>query len=474
MSVSRIFDSSRRALATNQAGLSTTSHNISNVNTKGYSRQRVELKSDIPDSIGVHQVGRGVRLAGITRANNQFIDRRIEQETSALGELEGSADIYKQVEGLFNGDAERGIGEAVNRFFNEIRTLSTQPDAQPLRTAVRDSAAAVASRFQEFSENMTTLAGDVSRRIEGNVDEVNRLTQHIAKLNQQITETEMGGAPRNANDARDQRDLAMKDLAKLIPVKAIETENGSVTVMGDGIGVLVSGQDSVGMVATRAADDRFGTTTRIMIRDSSGKPNRDITEQISSGALGGLVRMGSRDLKQVVGKIDQLAFGLAKNVNQIHREAFGRDGMSGRDFFAEPDQVLGAAGALKLDSALERNVASLATADLPNASGDNRALLRIADLQDAKVFEGGDSNFTDYMSSVIGSVGIEVRKVNDGLVGQQDMVQQLSGFREELVGVSLDEEAIDMIKFQKAFDANAKMIQVADSMLETVINLKRF
>jgi flagellar hook-associated protein 1 FlgK len=120
------------------------------------------------------------------------------------------------------------------------------------------------------------------------------------------------------------------------------------------------------------------------------------------------------------------------------------------------------------------DLSTLATADSPDARGDNRRLLALADLEDAPVFENGQANFTNYMSSIVGSMGVEARAARDSLETQVSALNQLDTMREEAAGVSLDEEAMNMLKFQKAFDANAKLIQVADSMMETVLSLKRF
>ena len=143
------------------------------------------------------------------------------------------------------------------------------------------------------------------------------------------------------------------------------------------------------------------------------------------------------------------------------------------DFFA-PVSRNNAASAMNLSQAVANDTNAIASGYKLGATGDNRALLAIADLQDQKIFNGGSASFTDHAAGIVGTLGVELKSVNENLETQRGLVEQLSTVRERVAGVSLDEEAINMIQFQKAFDASAKMIQVADNLMDTVLNLKRF
>ncbi len=241
MSINRIMNQGKAALAANQIGLTTVSHNMSNVNTEGYSRQRTDFAAADPVSIGNIRVGGGVRVGGVTRAASEFANRRIEEETTSLGMLEGATEVLSQLETVLHDDGEQGLSKAVSRFFNDVRTLSTQPESQPLRAAVRESANSITTRFQSAASGVEQVREDLDRRVHGSVMDINMLTRRIGDLNRRIMETEVQGT--NANDERDSRDLALQQLSKIVNITVTPIENGGINVSSGKLGVLVNGVD---------------------------------------------------------------------------------------------------------------------------------------------------------------------------------------------------------------------------------------
>ena len=238
--VSAIMAQARSALTAAQVGLNTTAKNVSNVNTEGYSRQRVEFKAGTPQGHGVLRVGGGVDVGSINRTTNEFLTKRIIDESNSLGMHEGVAEVLNQLEVLFKEDGEVGISGIVSQFFNDMRTLSTQPDSIPLRAAVRESADAVTSRFRNLTQGVDQVVTDLDRRIEGSVAEINDLTNLVSNLNRQIMEIEVRGPSVVAADERDARDLAISKLSKLIDVQVTDIENGGISVSSGRLGPLVS------------------------------------------------------------------------------------------------------------------------------------------------------------------------------------------------------------------------------------------
>jgi flagellar hook-associated protein 1 FlgK len=469
------MNQARSGLVAAQVGQNTTAKNVTNVNTEGYSRQRVDFESGEPQNYGKHRLGGGVVVGSVGRVSSDFVNKRIEEESSNQGKLAGAADIYQQLEMVFKEDGETGLNASVSKFFNDLRTLSTQPEAVPLRAAVRESASAIAGRFQTTATAVHDVVQDVDRRVEASVNDINRLTKRIAELNGRIADIEMRGTGGSANDERDQRDLAVRQLAKYVDIKTVPTETGAITVTAGRMGPLVLASESFDLGAFRSSEGPNPGTLRVfmMSQVNNTKP-KDVTEKIEGGEVSGLLNIRDSVIPNLMGKIDQLAYNLASSVNGVHSQAYGRDGKNGVNFFEDPGSVHGAASRLALSQDVKSDLANIAAAEVPNAAGDNRALLKMADLQDAKIFEGGKANFTDYASSIVGKLGVEIKATNDNLETQKDLVGQLDTMREQVSGVSLDEEAMNMLKFQKAFDANAKMIQVSDQMMDTVLNLKRF
>ena len=471
-----ILTQAKGALVAAQVALNTSAKNVSNINTPGYSRQRVELQAGEATTLGNKgRSGGGVEIGGITRAASPFVDRRIVEENSSLGRLEGMSEILNQLEMAFVNDGENGISAAVTQVFNDFRTLSTQPDAMPLRVALKESANTLCNRFRSASESVDQVVKDADSRLEGSVIELNEHLSKIGKLNQQIMEIEFRGKAMVANDERDARDGELAKLAKLLPVEVTKTETGVINISSGRVGPLLNGTDAVQFKAMRADGMGVQGTLKVFrLNQVPGGKDKDISGRIDGGAIGGLLKVRDETVPALMAKIDSMASTLATEVNAIHRESFGRNGTKGIDFFDEPFSTKGAASMMAVSGDVANDVANIAAGSVANASGDNRALLRISDLQSAPLFDGGRASLIDVSAGMIGQLGVELRAVHVNMDAQKGLMDQLGNMKTEISGVSLDEEALDALKFQKAFDSSAKMIQMADQMLDTVINLKRF
>ncbi len=476
MSISRIMNQGQTSMAANQMSLATTSHNVANVNTKGYSRQTVQMVTNTPQNMGNLQVGGGAKVGSIHRVTSEFVNRRLEQENSNLGRVESTADVFSQLEQVFKNDGEAGITKAVSTFFNDVRNLSVQPESVALRTTVKESARGLTTQFKNAVTSIDSITEDINNRISANVAEVNSLTTRIGDLNNRIVQIEIGGTSM-ANDERDQRDMAVQALSKIMEVKAIPTENGSLNIMAENAGPLVNGSESFKLITSHERPSSMGGPGVIRVKmegTAGGGAARDVTDTFENGGMAGLVKVRDQMIPRILGRIDQVAHTLSSEVNRVHAEGFGLDGKNGHQFFAESGVVDGAARSMSISDSLDKNVDAIAASRTSRASGDNGGLLKIAAIQDSKVFDDGRSTITDFSAATVGGLGAEIKASNEVLASQSDVVSQLSNFREQVSGVSLDEEALNMVKFQKAFDASAKVIQVADQMLDTVLNLKRF
>ncbi len=473
MSINRVLSQGKGAMAANQLGLATSSHNIANANTKGFSRQRVDFEANSPVTNGQHRIGAGVIVGKVSRTTNHFVNKRIEDENSDLGKFGALNETYVQLEADLGSEAEAGVTNRMTNFFNDLRSLATEPSSVPLRSAIRESAESVVGRFKNISDNINLLKDDFDRRLESSVMEVNSLTNKIAELNKRIVDIEVHKGS-YANDERDNRDLAVRDLAKIIPVDIADLENGSIAVSSKRIGVLVDISSNYELAAVREVDPIHNSAVRIRTKEADGSLGKDVTRHITNGSMGGLLESRDRVLPTIKNRMDTLAYGFANSINSLHQKGYGLSGKTGVDFFKLDGGVRDAASLISVSDDVKNDLTKIAAGETAGAKGDNRNLLAIADLQDAKIFENGEANFTDYLSSMIGNVGVESRSISDSLDTQVGVMNQLETLREESSGVSLDEEAVDMLKFQKAFNANAKLIQVADSMMETVLSLKRF
>lgn len=383
MSIIRVLNQGKGAMSTAQLAIATTSHNVSNANTEGYSRQRVDMVTNDPAPISGHMIGSGVKVGSVTRSNNDFIARRLSEENTSLGKFQGMSEVLDQVEQVFQDEKGQGVADGLNSFFNSVRTLSTQPDSLSLRTAVRESARNLTSRFQGITNGLDQVYEDLNRRIEGAVLDVNHLTNKIATLNQQILEAEASGV--NANDVRDSRDLAIQKLSGIIDVKVIPGEKGILNIMSGNAGVLVNGSENFNLLTQREdGTDTLPPSVMVKLESVVGSKHKDITNAFDEGSLGGFLQVRDRVVPEMLNRVNTLAYSLTQEVNQVHQNSFGLDSEIGRTFFNSIDKVDGAARNFAISENLDSDLETMAAGLRPGAPGDNRALLDLAELQDKK------------------------------------------------------------------------------------------
>ena len=279
---------------------------------------------------------------------------------------------------------------------------------------------------------------------------------------------EMTGA--NANDERDRRDLLVKRLSENLDISyAEDTKSGMLNITAGKTGILVAGT-SYEQIKTTTTDDN---KTQILYELSKGGMQVDITDQFKRGSIGGAIAVRDNLVQDLRGHLESLSYNISNEVNKAHREGFDRSGNPGINFFEIPQNGEYNVQDLKVSSAILDDSSLIAAAAKPNSVGDNATANVIHSLQFKHVMEDGKYTFDDFYNSKVGQIGIMAQRANSGLETQQNIVEQLKNTRESVSGVSLDEEATKLIEFQKSFEANARIIKMADEMFDTVLNLKR-
>jgi flagellar hook-associated protein 1 FlgK len=468
-----LFNTGKSALFTSRAALATTGHNISNVNTEGYSRQRVEQESANPQKLGNVVFGSGVKISSIQRINDEYLTRQLANETKSLGQYEEKEIALSQADAIFNELNNEGLNRLMSRFFNEFRKLGNEPESEALRATVRESTEQLVGDFHRLSRSIQDIQKNIDVRIESNVRQANELIERIAKLNEEIKRYELHSG--QAGDLRDKRDMAIRKLSEILDVSVATDERGSLTLNLEGVGPLVSGTLVNKIYVEKAhADPSVGRPENsYVIRVENIADGGEVTQKIKNSRLGGLIEARDKILGQASRRLDELAYMFAKKVNEIHRLGFNMNGTTGVDFFEEPVQVYGAAQRLSVSEAVKSDFKNIATGLEPDSPGDNRITQLIAKLQHARIMGNGNSTFDDFYNATVADVATVAQKNKQVLEHQTHIVGQLEKLRQSISGVSLDEETMNLVQFQQAFNASAKVIQVADEMLDTILNLKR-
>lgn len=453
-----------QALTTQQQAISVTSHNIANVNTPGYSRQKLVTTTNIPSDSAVGPMGNGVSAVAIERIYDRFINDQINNESQELGRWDAQKNAVESLEMIFNETYGSGLNEAMSEYWNAWQALSNNSAGSAERQVLVTRGQILSSTFNKLDSDLTRSQQDLDLAIAATVTDVNRLSAQLADLNQKVVSSETG--TQNANDFRDQRDLVLKELSELIDLNAFEDANGSVSVLIAGGRPLVSGTASWQLSTELNAS---GLQDVVWLDDDGNSVN--INNDISGGKLKGWLETRDVLIPGFLNRLDTLAQTLVTEVNNLHQTGFDLNGIAGEVFF----DGTGTAADIEVNANIVGDpgliAASFDPLPFPSVPGDNRNAVEIAKLQHQLLMSGNTATFNDYYSSLVRDVGNEVLKSDSYYTHQSEMVAQLDNYRESISGVSLDEEMINLIKFQNAYAAAAKLVTTADELMQTVLQM---
>ncbi|MGE3261631.1 MAG: flagellar hook-associated protein FlgK [Bacteriovoracia bacterium] len=466
-----MFNIGKSGLMVTKQALTTTSHNIANVNTEGYSRQNVEQGSAPPTTNGRLTIGQGAFAKKVTRVSDEYLEKRIQSEHKNFANME-EKDVYlQQTEQIFNESNNDGLNRLATRFFNEFRQLSTDPSNPAIRAAVRESSSQLSSDINRMDRELKEVSHNIDARLEGYVREVNSLAREVRDLNLLIQKSELGGG--EAPDLHDKQDLALKKLGALADISTSKDNNGRVTVTLAGQVAIVAGEMVKELETSRTpADPASGKPEGAMDIFISDPVPAKMTGFLKTGRLGGLLEVRDKDIGAAQDRINTIAFTMANEVNNLHRQGFGLDGAGNRNFFAQPLNKESAAATLKISADIADNLDAIAAAKDPAGQSDNRMAVALSGLGDLKGVMGDqNSSILDSYNSMVSELAVKTGATKRGLVFQKDVLSQLENVRESLVGVNLDEETANLIRFQHAYAASAKVMSVADETLQSVLNM---
>lgn len=473
-----ILDVAHRGLSVASLGLRTTGHNIANVDTPGFSRQSQVRATAYPVPSGIGNLGMGVEQLSIERITDPFIQAQLLRQGSALGAADSQARILSHIEETLNEQDGEGLTAALNQFYDSFHDLATTttPGAPVEREAVRSTATALIDTVRRLDGQLRQQQSDADEGIRAMVPEVNRLTQQINQLNEEIVRMEVN-AP--ANDLRDRMELLIRDLSEIVDVNTFHDGQGRLVVtLSNGL-PLVEGGNARQLEAVTDPTNPFDPT-HASLRYRDGANDIDVTADIGAGRLGGLLRGRDTLIPAAIRSLDTIAYNLATSLNAVHRNGVGLGGAT-NDFFATPVAVEDAAQNLALDAAIANSTDAIA-AGLTSAPGDNENALELAALRDAQsaLFLPGDPpgpasgpsrSILDHATSLVTDVGQQARTFETSRAQQQRVLDTLESRREEISGVSIDEEVTRLVELQAAFQANARVVSVLDRLLGDVIEL---
>lgn len=449
----------RRALLSQQAVLQTIGHNIANLNTPGYSRQRVRLMSTQPEISVLGQFGSGVTIESVRQVRDLFLGTQYRTTNKDLGKFEYEEKTLSQIESLFNEPQDNSLGNTLNEFFNAFSSLSTDPGDSNSRRLVLSKARQLITGFRHLGAKLQEMQNTFNKDLVNMVKTVNGMTSEIARINQQIKVQELGGSV--ANDLRDRRDLIIDDLSNMIDVNVEEQANGSATVYM-GAMAIVDGDTALAL-ETQITSSTDRLSSKIFYKGST------IEVRNLSGQIAGLLSSRDEIIPKYIGQLNTLANFIVDEVNKIHVAGFGDDGSTGNYFF---DPTSRDAINMKLDQGIELDISKIAASSLISSvpgEGNNLIALALSELRNMRTMNNNNQTFGEFYDGLIGDLGIQTRETMSFRDNTNLLLNQIENNRQSVQGVSLDEELTNMIKAQHAFDAAARIITTMDQALETVI-----
>lgn len=591
-----VLSIAKDAMAAQQYGIYVSGHNISNVNTEGYSKQSAVQEAKRPAPFGGVLLGRGVDTTQITRSSDQIIENRVFAETSDLHSYESMSNYMIALEAMFNENSDTSLSNLIGDFWNRWHDIANNPSGTAERVALYEHSKLLANGLNDLDTDLEQMRTDLTKAIEAGVERINEITTEIGNLNNEIAGMEIDAS---ANDLRDQRNVLCAELSEYIDTKIFEQSNGSFSIISARGVVLVDGKDGYGLQLDGTAVEWVG----------SGGNEVDITDEITKGKLGGFLEMRDEVVAEYKQNLTELTSDFIWAVNGQHSQGVGLEGRSsvsgtyaasapgnaitnsGLSFEDKVDDtnqtfeiwlfdnngdpydtdggtagvqpvtitvtpgmtvdgvgglvetiddeiglqasitdgivsigvdtgevasigslafandnanVLAAlgintfftgstAGSIDVNSTFASSKDYIAAAQIDAstgefATGDNTNALAIADLQyvSRDITEHsynrdpdiGNTSGTvsgtieEYYHSLVGALGIKASSVERSASFSKTMLHELKTMRESISSVSLDEEMTQLMQYQHAYAAAAKLLSASDEMLQTLLAAK--
>lgn len=453
--MSGLFDSlstASNALLAQRMGLDVVGQNMANINTPGYARRVLDL-AEVPPTDPM-SAGRGVSVEGVRALRDQLVEARLRREQGDTARDSAMSEIISAAESAI-GLPGQSLDADLAGLFDAFSAFTQDPTSVVARDTVVRAAQKVTGTFARLSGQFTQIQNDADRAIRSAMTDVNAITAEIAKLNKDIAI-----ASYDVETVRDRQSQLLADLNKLTDIQVLQRADGAIDVTLSSGHALVIGGDS--FAVTQSPN---GLTT-ISIDGAN------VTSAFTSGRIGGLLAVRDTTIPGYLANLDQIAFDLAGAVNAIHVTGFDGNGAAAGVFFSPLSGVQGAAQALAVDPAIVADPTRVA-ASATGAAGDNAVALQLAALRNGLVAQGGTRTLVGSWSQLAYSVGSDAAASRAATTSHAQVVTQLEQLRAQTSGVSYDEEAAHLMRYQRAYEANARYFQTILNALDALMEMVR-
>ncbi|NRS18488.1 flagellar hook-associated protein FlgK [Brevibacillus sp. HB1.4B] len=478
---------SKRGLFAQQSALNTTGHNISNANTEGYSRQRVNMQATtglpyvgMQASIEPGLLGTGVQATSIQRLREEFLDIQYRNEHKRQGYWDGRLETLEKLEGIMNEPSDTGLQKVMDQMWQAWQDLAKDPTDTSARAVVRERSKAVADTFNTLTNHIKEVQTDLNNVVNVKAMEINSLGQQIANLNNQIANVVPHGY--QPNDLYDQRDVLLDKLSKLVEIRATQSTAGMVNVTIEGrefvTGITSQPVATVQNPATGLSDMTLGGAAFVP----------------TTGYMAGTLQSRDQIVPNMLKRLDVLAVNLTKEINDLHRAGrslsdINNGTVQDLPFFVDANSLAAnpvtkdypkGASSLVINPEIMKSLDAIAAAQEEAGRtpvGNNKSALAIASVK-FKVLAAGtgpndlaeSSTLDNYYRYTISQLGVDAQEAKRNQLNSEMLVGTVDNQRQSVSGVSIDDEMAEMVKYQHAYSASARVMTSMDEILDKVIN----
>lgn len=462
-----------QAMDAQQTAVQVTGQNLANVDNPAYSRQRVNLETAPAVQTTIGPEGTGVEVANIQQMRDSFLDAQVTSESSVGGYWTSQQSALEQAQtqlGEFldqsssslSGSSSSGtaasaqsLSTQLDGLFNAFSAVATDPTSIAQRQGLVNQAQSLTSGFNQASTQLSSLNDNLNQSLGSSVTQANQLMSQIANLNGAIVQAESDGG--NANDLRDTRQQALEQLANLTNIDTSTDSQGQVDISIGG-SQLVSGKNVVDTLQTY--DPGNG---QLQIRTATG--GADLT--LTGGTIQGTIDARDGALQTLRSGLDNLASALITQVNNTYSAGYDLNGNTGADFFTGTD-----AATIGVNATLQNDPSAVQASAAANAPADNTVALALANLGQQTIGSLNNETFSDNYAAQVASLGNSLSTANTQVADYNSVNTMLLNQRDSVSGVSLDEEMTNLISYQQAYVASARIVSTVDQMLQTLVYMQ--
>lgn len=463
MGIGRLLDISVRTMSTYQRAIDVAAQNISNAGNPEYTRQKVLFANEV----GEKGTGIGVKIQDVLRIRNDILDMQLRKYQSSLSDSQKRSEVLKQIEAIISEPSSNGLSNYINEFFNSWDALSANPNSQQLRLTVIQKAQALSARFKDTIDGFTEIQYMLQQDAYVQVNSINDYLKEIYELNQKVYDAEARGM--KANELKDQRDAIIDKLSKIVNINVQKSDYGTVSVNVGGI--FGADQTNFNQFEIKMVDGQM----KLVAKNDS-----KTFAYINGGEFYAISDLLSNKINSYKSAYENLAKNFVEQVNSIHITGYslpiGSSSQTNIPFFGELNssgQIVNAYvdGEIKINPSILADPKYIAASSVSGFEGDNQIAIKIAELSKTKIPALDNQTVSEYYTSIINSIAQDKVNADNSISSSELVVQNLNTQKQSYSGVSLDEEMTNVMKYQRSYEASAKLVKIADQILETIINL---